>query len=282
MPDPLSPTQLDAYFARIGYTGTPRADLATLTALHRAHVQAIPFENLDVQLGQAPGLDPLAAYAKLVERRRGGWCYEQNGLLGLVLTTLGFDVTRMAGAVLRQVRGDATMGSHLCLKVTLEQDWLVDVGFGAAQLEPLQLANGTWDHAPIPVSLAQTEDAHWRLAIQLGSGEMSFDFRDAPADEARLQQLCDWQGQNSESVFVQNLVAQRRLNGEHRVLRGRVFTRATAAGAEQHVLAGADELLAVLAGEFGIEEPAIADLWGAICARHAELFGPATTPNPLL
>ena len=282
MPDPLSPTQLDAYFARIGYTGTPRADLATLTALHRAHVQAIPFENLDVQLGQAPGLDPLAAYAKLVERRRGGWCYEQNGLLGLVLTTLGFDVTRMAGAVLRQVRGDATMGSHLCLKVTLEQDWLVDVGFGAAQLEPLPLAEGTWDHAPIPISLTRSEDAHWRLAIQLGAGEMSFDFRDQPADEARLQQLCDWQGHNGESVFVQNLVAQRRLNGEHRVLRGRVFTRAGATGTEQRVLADADELLAVLAGEFGIEEPAIADLWPAICARHATLFGAATTPNPLL
>lgn len=273
MPDTLSPAQLAAYFARIGYTGTPRADLATLTALHRAHVQAIPFENIDVQLGCPTGLDPLAAYAKLVERRRGGWCYEQNGLLGMVLATLGFEVTRMAGAVLRQVRGDATMGSHLCLKVALEQDWLVDVGFGAAQLEPLPLAEGTWDHTPILVSLARTEDAHWRLAIQLGSGEMSFDFRDQPADEARLQQLCDWQGRDGESVFVQNLVAQRRLDGEHRVLRGRVFTRATAAGSEQRVLASAEELLTVLAGEFGIEEPAIADLWPAICARHTALFG---------
>lgn len=273
MPEILSSARLAAYFARIGYTGTPRADLATLAALHRAHVQAIPFENLDVQLGKPPGLDPQAAFTKLVERGRGGWCYEQNGLFGLVLTTLGFAVTRMAGAVLRQVRGDTTLGSHLFLKVSLEQDWLVDVGFGAAQLEPVPLTEGHWDQIPIPLSLTRTEDAHWRLAIQLGSGEMSYDFRDAPADEARLQQLCDWQGSAAESVFVQNLVVQRRFGGEHRVLRGRVFTRSSADRAEQRELASAADLLDTLAHEFGIAEPAMADLWPAICTRHAELFG---------
>lgn len=273
MAEPLSPAQLAAYFARIGYTGTPRADLATLTALHRAHVQAIPFENIDVQLGCPPGLDPQAAYAKLVERRRGGWCYEQNGLLGLVLTTLGFAVTRVAGGVLRQLRGDGFMGSHLCLKVRLEQDWLVDAGFGTAQLEPLPLTAGAWEHSPIPISLAQTEDAHWRLTVQPAAGDISFDFRDQPADEAALQRLCDWQGSDPDSVFVQNLVVQRRAAGEHRVLRGRVFTRTTASGTTRRELDSADELLAVLRGEFALDEPVAATLWPAICARHTALFG---------
>ena len=273
MIETLSPAQLATYFARIGYTDAPRADLATLTALHRTHVQAIPFENLDVQLGTPPGLDPQAAFAKLVERRRGGWCYEQNGLFAAVLHSLGFPVTRMAGGVLRQLRGDFSMGSHLFLKVSLEQDWLVDVGFGSSQLEPLPLAEGEWDHVPIPVRLARTDDHFWRFAIQLGPGEMSYDFRDEPADEALLQRLCDWQGSDPHSVFVQNLVAQRRVPGEHRVLRGRVFTRVTVAGTAQQTIADADELLEVLASEFGIEEPAIAVTWPDICARHTALFG---------
>ena len=221
----LSPEQLSAYFARIGFSGAARADLATLIALHRAHAMSIPFENLAVQLGTPPGLDPQAAYAKLVVARRGGWCYEQNGLLGAALTALGFTVTRMSGAVLRDLRGDGAMGSHLCLKVSLAQDWLVDVGFGAALLEPLPLEPGERDTAPVPVSLARTADDHWRLAIRLGPSPMNYDFRDEPADETLLQQLCDWQGRADESVFVQNLVVQGRGVDEHRMLRGRVFTR---------------------------------------------------------
>lgn len=272
MIEPLSPEQLQAYFARIGYVGTPQADLATLTALHRAHVQAIAFENLDVQLGAPPGLDPARAFAKLVMQRRGGWCYEQNGLFGWVLGSLGFRVTRIAGGVMRQERGDFTVGSHLCLKVSLEQDWLADVGFGAAQLEPVPLREGAWHHTPVPVSLGRTADGYWRLGIMVGTTPMSYDFRDEPADEALLQRLCDWQGSNRGSVFVQNLVAQRRQVGEHRILRGQVFTRTGPGEAEQRVLDSADELLAVLADEFGIEDRRIAETWPAICARHAALF----------
>lgn len=273
MTDTLTSEQVAAYFARIGYAGAARADLPTLIALHRAHAMAIPFENLAVQLGTPPGLAPQQAFAKLVEARRGGWCYEQNGLLGAVLAALGFTVTRLAGAVLREERGQAALGSHLCLKVSLEQDWLVDVGFGGSLVEPLPLEPGEWANAPVPASLARTGDDNWRMAIRLGPSPMYYDFRDAPADEALLQRRCDWQGNDGESVFVQNLVVQGRAPGEHRMLRGRVFTRTGSQGAQQRVLASAAELLDVLSGEFGLEEPAAADLWEPICARHAVLFG---------
>jgi len=67
--------ELAAYLERIGYAGPARPDLATLRAVHRAHLQAIPYENLDVQLGRPVSIDPAAAYDKIVRRRRGGWCY---------------------------------------------------------------------------------------------------------------------------------------------------------------------------------------------------------------
>lgn len=73
---PLSPAELTAYRERIGQVGALAPDLATLRALHAAHISAIPFENLDVQFGRRPSRDPDAIFAKLVTARRGGWCYE--------------------------------------------------------------------------------------------------------------------------------------------------------------------------------------------------------------
>src|SRR3954451_21382564 len=98
--------ELAAYLARIGYAGPVRPDLSTLRAVHRAHLQAIPYDSLDVQLGRPLTLDPAAAYDKIVRRRRGGWCYEMSGLLGWALGEIGFSVPRMAGAAMRAERGD--------------------------------------------------------------------------------------------------------------------------------------------------------------------------------
>ena len=93
----LSPAELSRYFARIGYSGDTTASLTTLRGLHRAHLLSIPYENLDIHLGVPLTLDPERIFAKLVDERRGGWCYEMNGLFGHVLDSLGFDVRRVSG-----------------------------------------------------------------------------------------------------------------------------------------------------------------------------------------
>src|SRR4249920_904388 len=95
--------ELSAYLERIGYSGPVAPDPATLKALHRAHLLAIPYENLDVQLRRTVTTDPAAAYDKIVRRGRGGWCYEMNGLFGAMLEAVGFDVMRMAGAANREL-----------------------------------------------------------------------------------------------------------------------------------------------------------------------------------
>src|SRR4051812_21810770 len=119
---------LEAYFDRIGYAGPRGADLATLTALHRAHLAAVPYENIDVQLGRPVVVDPAAAYARIVGKgRRGGWCYEMNGLFGWALDQLGFNVTRMAGGVVRELIGQNAVGNHLVLRVDFpEGPWIAD------------------------------------------------------------------------------------------------------------------------------------------------------------
>lgn len=127
---------LNAYFTRIGFDGTAELTPATLHELAAHHARAIPFENIDAFLGRRVSLDPAAVFDKLVRQRRGGWCFEQNLLLGEVLRTLGFDVTDLAGRVLWGRDADAiTPRTHRALLVkTGGVQWLLDVGFGGQSL----------------------------------------------------------------------------------------------------------------------------------------------------
>jgi len=266
---------LARYLERIGFAGTPRADLATMQGVVGQHLAAIPFENLDVQLGRPPGLDPQAIFAKLVERRRGGWCYEHNGLLGAMLEQIGFAVTRVSAGVMREQRGDDTLGTHLALVVRLERDYLVDVGFGGSLSRPLPLEEGEHDDGPFRLSLSRAGDGYWRYAERLEGEPFAFDFRAEPADEARLADRCAWQGRDPQSPFVLNLVAQRREADRHLALRGRVLTDSRPGRIDRRTLVDAGELTAVLRERFALDVPGAAALWDRIAARHAELFGEA-------
>jgi N-hydroxyarylamine O-acetyltransferase len=126
---------LDAYFARIGYSGPREPTLEVLRALQALHPAAIPFENIDVLLGQEIDLDPFHIDSKLIRSRRGGYCFEQNNLFERVLNTLGFETQGAIGRVLWMAAPDAPIPprSHRAVRVALDgETWLVDVGFGGA------------------------------------------------------------------------------------------------------------------------------------------------------
>ncbi|MFI4976777.1 MAG: arylamine N-acetyltransferase [Caulobacterales bacterium] len=266
--------QLDRYLDRIGFAGDARPDLATLRAVHAAHLRSIPYENLDVQLGRPVTTHPADAYAKLVERRRGGWCYEMNGLLGWALGEIGFKVTRMAGAVMREASGDASLANHLVLLVELDDGptMIADVGFGDGSIFPYALADGPFQSGAFKFRLEAMRDGWWRMRHHALGGASSFDFRAEPAVEARLAERCVLLQTSPQSIFVQNLLCFRHgLNG-HWMLRGRVLRHVTPKGAEDRVLESADEFTDVLGEILGIDEPAAAGLWPRIVERHAEVF----------
>lgn len=277
--EPLTQAQLEAYLARIGFSDTPCCDLETLDRIIGAHVQAIAFENIDVQMGRRLTIDPAAAFAKLVEAGRGGWCYEHNGVLGAALAAIGFDVTRMSAGVMRQVREDAAMGTHLCLLVECEGPRVVDAGFGSWLAASVPLQQGAWVQPPLPVSLATIEDGYWRLSVGLGDSAMSYDFRTQAAEEDQLSALCDWQCSDPASVFVHNLAVQRRDDERYLALRGKVLSEVTAQGEVRRELASDGELVALLRDVFGLNVPEAASLWPAICARHDALFGAQAAPT---
>lgn len=266
--------KLAAYFDRIGYSGPEAPDFATLNALMRAHAGAVPFENLDVQLGRRTGIELPGIYAKIVGARRGGWCYEQNGLFGWALGALGFEVRRISCGVLRVANGDAAIGNHLGLIVTLDgKPWLVDVGFGGSQAAPIPLAEGEHAHAPYGIRLARADDGYWRLSEWIEPGkEFSFDFREGPADEALFAEKCISLQTDTESPFVQNLVVQQRQGASHVTLRGRLLSRRDAEGETRRLVGSADELVETIGIVFGLDVPEIAGIWDRIAERHAALF----------
>ena len=268
--------QLAAYLDRIDFRGVVRPDLLTLRRLLRAHVLSVPFENLDVQLGRSLGTDPADAYEKIVLRRRGGWCYEQNGLFGWALSTIGFDVTRVAAAAMRAERGAVSEANHLALLVRVpgsDDTWLADVGFGGSLLEPIRLKEAEHRHAPFRLGLRTLDDGCWQFWEDAGDGEFRYDFRAEPASEDALAGRCAFLQSDPDSSFVLNLVAQIRTPEAHTTLRGRVLSRWDAAGETTTTLGSPDQLLQVLANTFGLDVPAIADCWPKILARHAQLFG---------
>lgn len=150
---PAAPSvDLDAYFARIGYDGPREPTLAVLRIITQKHPDAIPFENLDVLLGRGVSLDPADIDAKLITAGRGGYCFEQNGLLKRALIALGFEVQSLMARVWWMKPADAPTRarSHMVLSVTIDDEaWLVDNGFGGCVLTaPLRLMSDAVQSTP--------------------------------------------------------------------------------------------------------------------------------------
>jgi N-hydroxyarylamine O-acetyltransferase len=135
----MNEASVTAYLERLGLPHPDRPDAEYLRRLHARHVRTVPFENLSIHLGEDVPLDEDALFDKIITRRRGGYCYEVNGLFAALLRALGYRVSLQA---VRVHGGDSGFGppfDHLALRVDLEEPWLVDVGFGRHAEFPLRL-----------------------------------------------------------------------------------------------------------------------------------------------
>lgn len=272
---------LQGYLDRIGFPGRPRVDFESLRLLHRQHLLTIPYENLDVQLGRPVGFDIDAIYDKLVARRRGGWCYEMNGLLAWALETIGFSITRLAAGVLRAHRGDAAVGNHLAICVELpgsEVAYLADVGFGDGALEPVALTPGPFQQRGFDFVLEPLTDGWWRFHNHPHGGAASFDFQRAPADPQVLAQQCQLLQTAPESPFTQLVIAQRHVAGGLAALRGRILTEVQPGALYRRELVDARDFGGVLRDVFDIDEPAAQGLWPRVVESHARFL--AARPDP--
>ncbi len=149
----------------------------------------VPFENLTIHLGGRNVLDPDANFAKIVEQRRGGWCFELNGTFARLLEALGFEVTRLAAGVFDSDRGDySSEYAHLALRVDLDEPWLVDVGFGENFTTPLRLEVGL--DQPRDRFVYRLETDGERLVV-LRDGERQYRFALTPRTMHVYQADCE-------------------------------------------------------------------------------------------
>lgn len=132
----MDSSQTGAYLARIGARRPATPDADSLRDLHERHLNTVPFENVSIHLGERIGLDEKALFDKIVQRRRGGFCYELNGAFSGLLSALGFNVSLLSVKVFGDEGRLGPPFDHLALRVDLDEPWLVDVGFGRHARHP--------------------------------------------------------------------------------------------------------------------------------------------------
>jgi N-hydroxyarylamine O-acetyltransferase len=241
--------QVEAYLERIGVkVGAP--DAAYLQELQRSHLRSVPFETLSVHLGERIRLAEEALFDKIVARRRGGFCYELNGLFADLLTALGYEVTRLAASVYTGESLGPPL-DHLALRVIADDlPWLVDVGFGAFAQHPLRF----------DLESEQVDPAGIYRIEQLGNGDVVASENGAPTYrlEPRPRELADfgptswWQQTSPESHFTISPICSI-LTGDGRVtVRGRVLIETTDGLRSERQVDDDGELLAIYRDRFGI------------------------------
>jgi len=207
-----------AYLERINYRGPLEPTAETLRRLHLAHLLAVPFENLSIHAGEPILLDDEALFDKIVARRRGGFCYELNGLFAALLRSLGFEVEMLSAAVMGRGGEYGPEFDHMALLVTAGERWLSDVGFGDSFVEPLLLDERV-EQAQGSRSFRVEEDGA-RLVLSLreagGVWEPQYRFGLEPHTFEDYAEMCRFHQTSPESHFTRGRVCSR-LTAEGRV-----------------------------------------------------------------
>ncbi|MEU9146111.1 arylamine N-acetyltransferase [Streptomyces sp. NPDC048349] len=265
----------DAYLRRLGVPdpGAPSAE--GLFALQRAHLERVPYENIDIQLGRPPGIGPELS-ARRFAAGRGGYCFHLNGAFAALLDHLGYDVTRHVGGVYEETGAQDVNGNHLALTVRVDgAAYLVDVGLGDGPHEPLPLREGGYEQGAFAYRLE-------RLAGPLegwtyynpGSPFPQMNFRSAAAgmDEFEAEHLR--LSTAEDSSFVRTLALLRRDAESIEIMRGRILTRIDLAkGPSDRELATPEEFYEAIATVFGRKLDDLtptdrAALWDRVSQAH--------------
>ena len=245
------------YLRRIDYRGSLEPTAATLRALHVAHLQHVPFENLDIALRRLFDLAPTALFEKIVTRRRGGFCYELNGLFAVLLEQLGFCVKQLAARVVNKDGGLGPEFDHLTLQVQcpVREDslWLADVGFGDSFLEPLHFKEQ--DEQPdglrgYRINLDEANYWLWEREYD-GTWMRRYCFDLQPRRLSDFAAMCLWQQTSPNSSFTQRRICTR-ATPDGRITLSDLRLITTVWGQRSERMIGEEEYRDVLREQFGI------------------------------
>lgn len=247
-----------AYLERINYRGSVAPAAETLRALQVAHLLSVPFENLSIHAGQPILLEDDALFTKIVTNRRGGFCYEANGLFAALLRALGFEVEMLSAEVANAAGEFGPDFDHMALMVQLERRWLVDVGFGDSFLEPLLLderdeqRQGSRAYQIIP-------DGNYLVVMRREEGEewkAQYRFTLRPYTFADYAEMCRYHQTSPESHFTRSRICSRATEQGRITLSDMRFITTSNSGGQQvrqeRTLTSEKEYADVLREHFGI------------------------------
>jgi len=243
-----------AYLKRIGYPASPTPSVQTLRELHRAHLFSVPFENLDIVWGKRIEIDREAFVRKVVERHRGGFCYELNGAFAVLLEELGFRVTLLSARVPCE---DGSMGpefDHLALRIDLDESWLADVGFGDCFVDPLRLQIGLDQAQRVGCFRIVEAGGSLRLERKVAGNEWKLEylFTLKPRRLDEFAEMCDYHQTSPSSPFTKKSVCSRATPNGRITLSEMKLIRTDGGGREEQVLGSYAEWRAALADHFGV------------------------------
>jgi N-hydroxyarylamine O-acetyltransferase len=282
-----------AYLDRIAYSGSTEPSAETLRALHRAHMLTVPFENLDIHLGCPIVCEEERFLKKIIQERRGGFCYELNGAFAALLCAFGFRVTLLSARV---AGADGRYGlefDHLTLLVDILRDgpradahstWLADVGFGDSFVEPLlfqpnleqsqigrvyRLVEGKRQSESEIASIfylevkpgeVKAEDKRLQKLLEKKKPndehwKRKYSFTRQPRRLAEFAGMCAYQQTSPESHFTRQRVCSRATHEGRITLSDWRLIETRSAGRTERELAGDDEWRAVLRESFNINLP---------------------------
>ncbi len=253
-----------------------------LASVHRAVVERVPYETVWIHMDERLGIEPTDSLRRIGADRRGGYCYQLNGALSVLLEELGYDVTRHVGGVHGPDGPDVdALTNHLVLMAhglptgtNPGGDWYVDAGLGDGLHEPLPLLAGTYAQGPMTFVLAATDDGvgDWHLDHDPSGSFGGMSFRAEPVDMAVFAERHRFLSTSPESSFAGTVTAQLRRADGTDILRGCVMSRRTGEETTTEVVDRREDWFALLADEFTIRldaDPAALDaLWNRVSTSH--------------
>lgn len=247
--------KIEPYLKRIVYNGPLTPTAGTLRDLQVAHLLAVPFENLSIHSDETIVLDDDALFTKIVEKRRGGFCYEMNGLFAALLRALGFEVSMLSAGVSKAEGGFGPEFDHMALLVTLDQRWLVDVGFGDSFLEPLLMdERGEQEQANGRYRIVAA-DEHLILERRRDAEDWQRQYRFTlqPHEYADYGEMCLYHQTSPDSHFTKGRICSLATHDGRLTLSGmRLITTSAGGERNERLLESQDEYDRILREQFGI------------------------------
>lgn len=251
--------KLDNYLSRIDYHQKPQNNLQTLNELHKKHVFAIPFEDLDIHLKKPLHIEINSLYQKIIIEKRGGFCYELNYLFYNLLKEIGFDCHIVSSRMYDKREKLGPQFDHLSIIVKLEENWLVDVGYGSLFTEPMKIPSEIDDYVykdrEAIYKINQLSESNYALSESRRGYKFKkiYAFETIPRKIEEFYEQIDFKQHSEESYFVKNRICTIPTKEGRITLFNNKFIKTIEGDKEEHTIKNDEEFYQILRDEFKIE-----------------------------